>query len=195
MPERRSSAAPGVCRLGAGGNTICRCFTTDGQCSHFWSVGFLLTWMNGLFLSVAQLRRLGMGLNFLAGTNLFLHKHKISKMPHDRQTSFERCSMLGGGGAREARARGRAPGWMRACCWAPSSSRRPVSGAATGASVARRSTQLVATPSHARISRVAAPGSAATVRSTPVRHGLPWMCVCLHSCVPCAVRLHCLPQA
>ena len=82
MPQRRSSVAPGVCRLGAGGtrwgNTICRCFTTDGQCSHFWSVGFLLTRTNGLFLSVAQLRRLGMCLNFLAGTNLFLHKHKMN---------------------------------------------------------------------------------------------------------------------
>ena len=48
------------------------------------------------------------------------------------------------GGAREARARVRAPGRMRARCWAPSSCRRPVSGAASGASVARRSTQLVA---------------------------------------------------
>jgi hypothetical protein len=28
LPDRRSSAAPGVCRLGAGGNTICCCFTT-----------------------------------------------------------------------------------------------------------------------------------------------------------------------
>ena len=75
------------------------------------------------------------------------------------------------------------------------SCRRPVNSAASGASVARRSTQLVATQSQARISRAAAPGSAATVQSTPARHVWPRTCVCLHSCVPCAVRQHDPAQA
>jgi len=59
-----------------------------------------------LFLSVAQLRRLGMGLKFLAGTNLFALT-QISKTPHDLQNLVPKsCTMMGGRGAREARARG-----------------------------------------------------------------------------------------
>jgi len=154
-----------------------------------------LTWIECPFLSVALLRRLKTGFQLLTGTKRFFIN---TKFPRPLTTVKPRLKVVlhdSRGGAREARARVRAPGRMRARCWAPSSCRRPVSGAASGASVARRSTQLVATPSQARISRAAAPGSAATVQSTPARHVLPRTCVCLHSCVPCAVRLHYLAQA
>ena len=54
-------AALWVCRLGDGGNTIWVFFTTPGQCSHFCTVGFILTWIECPFLSVALLRRLKTG--------------------------------------------------------------------------------------------------------------------------------------
>jgi hypothetical protein len=154
-----------------------------------------LTWIECPFLSVALLRRLKTGFQLLTGTKRFFINTKI---PRPLTTVKPRLKVVlhdSRGGGREARTRVRAPGRMRARCWAPSSCRRPVSGAASGASVARRSTQLVATPSQARISRAAAPGSAATVQSTPARHVLRRTCVCLHSCVPCAVRQHDLAQA
>lgn len=152
-----------------------------------------MTWIECPFLSVALLRRLKTGFQLLTGTKRFFINTKFPLTTVKPRLKVVLHDSRGGG--REARTRVRAPGRMRARCWAPSSCRRPVSGAASGASVARRSTQLVATQSQARISRAAAPGSAATVRSTPARHVLPRTCVCLHSCVPCAVRLHYLAQA
>jgi hypothetical protein len=49
LPQRRSSAAPGVGRLGAGRNTTWRCFTTAGQSSRYSIVELLLTWIECSF--------------------------------------------------------------------------------------------------------------------------------------------------
>jgi hypothetical protein len=95
-----------------------------------------LTWIECPFLSVALLRRLKTGFQLLTGTKRFFIN---TKFPRPLTTVKPRLKVVlhdSRGGAREARARVRAPGRMRARCWAPSSCRRPVSGAASGASVA-----------------------------------------------------------
>ena len=45
-----------------GEHKLYRCFTTDGQCFHYWSVGFLLTWMNVLFFKRCAITSFGHGL-------------------------------------------------------------------------------------------------------------------------------------
>jgi hypothetical protein len=95
-----------------------------------------LTWIECPFLSVALLRRLKTGFQLLTGTKRFFIN---TKFPRPLTTVKPRLKVVlhdSRGGAREARARVRAQGRMRARCWAPSSCRRPVSGAASGASVA-----------------------------------------------------------
>jgi hypothetical protein len=77
LPQRRSSDHPRF--VGSGRrNTIWSCFTTAGQCSHYWIVRFLLTWIECPFSSVVVLCLLGIGLNFLtqADTNWFLQNTK-----------------------------------------------------------------------------------------------------------------------
>ena len=95
-----------------------------------------MTWIECPFLSVALLRRLKTGFQLLTGTKRFFIN---TKFPRPLTTVKPRWKVVlhdSRGGAREARARARAPGRMVTQCWAPSSCRRPVSGAASGASVA-----------------------------------------------------------
>ena len=95
-----------------------------------------MTWIECPFLSVALLRRLKTGFQLLTGTKRFFIN---TKFPRPLTTVKPRLKVVlhdSRGGGREARARVRAPGRMRARCWAPSSCRRPVSCAASGASVA-----------------------------------------------------------